>query len=52
MKKTQQTDQEKITTGMMHYVEGKKYKQSLSRGFLAGAKFYKEEVLNNTTANQ
>ena len=43
--KDQDTEREKIMKGMMHYVEGKDYKQAASRAFLAGIKFYKEEIL-------
>jgi hypothetical protein len=37
---------EKILSGMSSYVDGKDYKQARSRGFLAGIKFYEEEILN------
>lgn len=42
------TEREKIMQGMVQYTTGKEYKQAASRGFLAGVKFYKEQILNES----
>ena len=39
-------EKEKILEGMQDYVANKQHKQQHSRGFLAGVKFYKEQILN------
>lgn len=46
IKKVKPTEKETVMNGMMQYANGKPHVQLVSRAFLAGVKFYKEQVLN------
>lgn len=39
------TERELLLNAVVQYTQGKEYKQAASRAFLAGARFYKEEII-------